>query len=104
MLDIKGNEKKIKKMKKILAIFVLSLLFSACSFKPVIDTAGRSGTYNEDKAKEITNDKQHCKQIARENSNLISNFSFWFMSPQAETKYTALYRKCLINRGHSVLN
>jgi hypothetical protein len=26
------------------------------------------------------------------------------MSPQAETKYTSLYRKCLINRGHSVLN
>ena len=54
--------------------------------------------------KEITNDKQHCKQIARENSNLVSNFSFWFMSPQAETKYRSLYRKCLINRGHSVLN
>ena len=60
--------------------------------------------WHEDRAKEITNDKQHCKQIARENSNLVSNFSFWFMSPQAETKYTSLYRKCLINRGHSVLN
>ena len=91
-------------MKKILFTLSLAIVISACSYKPVIDTAGRSGTYNEDKAKEITNDKQHCKQIARENSNLVSNFSFWFMSPQAETKFTSLYRKCLINRGHSVLN
>ena len=91
-------------MKKILFILSLTLITSACSYKPVIDTAGKSGTFNEDRAKEITNDKQHCKQIARENSNLVSNFSFWFMSPQAETKYTSLYRKCLINRGHSVLN
>ena len=59
-------------MKKFLEIFTISLLITACSYKPVIDTAGRSGTYNEDKAKEITNDMQHCKQIARENSNLVS--------------------------------
>ena len=91
-------------MKNLLLVLALATNISACSYKPVIDTAGRSGTYNEDKAREITNDKQHCKQIARENSNLVSNFSFWFMSPQAETKYTSLYRKCLINRGHSVLN
>tara|TARA_B110000967_G_scaffold12278_1_gene11976 strand:+ start:50 stop:325 length:276 start_codon:yes stop_codon:yes gene_type:complete len=91
-------------MKNLLLFLALATIISACSYKPVIDTAGRSGTYNEDKAREITNDKQHCKQIARENSNLVSNFSFWFMSPQAETKYTSLYRKCLINRGHSVLN
>ena len=91
-------------MKNLLLVLALSTIISACSYKPVIDTAGKSGTFNEDRAKEITNDKQHCKQIARENSNLVSNFSFWFMSPQAETKYTSLYRKCLINRGHSVLN
>ena len=91
-------------MKNLLLVLALATIISACSCKPLIDTAGRSGTYNEDKAREITNDKQHCKQIARENSNLVSNFSFWFMSPQAETKYTSLYRKCLINRGHSVLN
>ena len=91
-------------MKNLLLVLALATIISACSYKPVIDTAGKSGTFNEDRAKEITNDKQHCKQIARENSNLVSIFSFWFMSPQAETKYTSLYRKCLINRGHSVLN
>ena len=92
-------------MKKI--IFTLSaLLFlaSCTTYKPVIDTAGRSGTYNEDKAKEISNDLQHCKQLARDNTNLLNNFSFWFMSPQAESRYTDIYRKCMANRGHSVLN
>ena len=66
-----------------LILFITSLLFlaSCTTYKPIVDTAGRSGTYNEDKAKEITNDLQHCKQIARENTNLLSNFSFWFMSP-----------------------
>ena len=59
---------------------------------------------DEDKAKEISNDIQHCKQIAKENTNLVSNFSFWFMSPTAQTQYEDIYRKCLINRGHSVLN
>jgi hypothetical protein len=91
-------------MKNLLLIFILSIIISACSYKPLIDTAGKSGTFNEDKAKEISNDIQHCKEIARENTNLVSNFSFWFMSPQAETKYKDIYRKCLINRGHSVLN
>ena len=50
-----------------LILFITSLLFlaSCTTYKPIVDTAGRSGTYNEDKAKEITNDLQHCKQIAR---------------------------------------
>ena len=89
-----------------LILFITSLLFlaSCTTYKPIVDTAGRSGTYNEDKAKEITNDLQHCKQIARENTNLLSNFSFWFMYPQAETRYTDIYRKCMVNRGHSILN
>jgi hypothetical protein len=26
------------------------------------------------------------------------------MSPTAQTQYEDIYRKCLINRGHSVLN
>ena len=64
-------------MKKIIYLLLVSLLLSNCAYNPVIDTAGRSGTFDEDKAKEITNDLQHCKMV---------------------------YRKCLINRGHSVLN
>jgi hypothetical protein len=58
-----------------------SLLQGCAKYKPIIDTAGRSGTFNEDKAKEITNDIQHC------NTTFASNISFWLMSPKAETKY-----------------
>ncbi len=95
-------------MKNLIRLVFLTLFFglltSCASYKPLIDTAGKSGTFNEDKAKEISNDIQHCKEIARENTNLLSNLSFWTMSPTAQTKYEDIYRKCLINRGHSVLN
>ena len=56
------------------------------------------------KAKEISNDLQHCKQIAKENTSITSNISFWLLSPTAQTQYEDIYRKCMINRGHSVLN
>ena len=88
----------------ILFTLLLGFLTSCASYKPIVDTAGRSGTYNEDKAKEISNDLQHCKQIAKENTNTLSNISFWLMSPTAQTQYEDIYRKCMINRGHSILN
>ena len=92
-------------MKKIILFTMLSLtLLQACSYKPIIDTAGRSGTFNEDKAKEITNDIQHCKYLAKENTNFISNITYWTLSPTMDTKYESIMRKCLDKRGHSVLN
>ena len=39
-----------------------------------------------------------------ENTNTLSNISFWLMSPTAQTQYEDIYRKCMVNRGHSVLN
>ena len=92
-------------MKKFfLSLLLFGLLASCASYKPIVDTAGQSGTFNESKAKEITNDLQHCKQIAKENTSLSSNISFWLLSPTAQTQYEDIYRKCMINRGHSVLN
>jgi len=82
----------------------LSLLQGCSSFKPLIDTSGRSGTFNTDQAKEITNDLQHCKTLAKENSNFVSNILYWSVSSTMDTKYESLTRKCLINRGHSILN
>ena len=86
-----------------LTLFI-SLLTSCASYKPLVDTAGRSGTFDDDKAKEISNDLQHCKQMAKDNISITSNISFWLMSPTAQTQYEDIYRKCMINRGHSVLN
>ena len=79
-------------------------LLTNCPYNPVIDTAGRSGTFNEDKAKEITNDIQHCKMVADSNSSFIGSIIFWVESPTAETQHESIYKKCLVNRGHSVLN
>ena len=79
-------------------------LLTSCAYNPVIDTAGRSGTFNKDKASEITNDIQHCKMVADSNSSFIGSIIFWVESPTAETQHESIYKKCLINRGHSVLN
>ena len=86
-------------------IISLSLLFLAnCAYKPVIDTAGRSGTFNHDKAREITDDLHHCKLVADQNSTFWGGIAFLIESPTADTQHESIYRKCLINRGHSVLN
>ena len=95
-------------MKNLIRLVYLTIFFglltSCASYKPLVDTAGRSGTFDEDKAKEISNDLQHCKQMAKDNISITSNISFWLMSPTAQTQYEDIYRKCMINRGHSILN
>ena len=101
-------------MKKIL-LLGLMLLATNCSYKPVIDTTGRSGTYNEDRAREITNDLQHCKTLAKENTNsfvetgkYVWNYYFrastLYLSPKVDYSYPKIYKKCLEGRGHSVVN
>ena len=52
--------------------------FNACStYSPLVDTIGRSGTFDTDQAKEITNNIQHCDKIAKDNTNFISNITFY---------------------------
>ena len=82
----------------------LSLLQGCSSYKPLIDTSGRSGTFNTDQAREITNDTQHCKTLAKENTTFVGNILYWSVSPTMDTKYESITRKCLTKRGHSVLN
>jgi len=92
-------------MKTILLIMASLTLLQACSYRPIIDTAGKSSAnFNEDQAKEITNNVQHCKTIAKENTTFVGNILYWSLSPTMDTKYESLTRKCLTNRGHSVLN
>ena len=92
-------------MKKTILLIVASLsLLQACSYRPIIDTAGRSGTFNNDQAKEITNDIQHCKTLAKANTNFVGNIVYWTLSPTMDSKKESLTRKCLTGRGHSVLN
>ena len=42
--------------------------------------------------------------MAKENSTFVGNILYWTMSPTMDTKKESLTRKCLTNRGHSVLN
>ena len=90
--------------KTILMSAILVTLLNACAYKPIIDTAGRSGTFNSDQAKEITNDEMHCEKLAKDNTNFISNIVFWSLNQNMDTKYESIMRKCLTKRGHSVLN
>jgi len=90
--------------KTILTLAISCTLLSACAYKPVIDTAGRSGTFNNDQAKEITNDKILCRKLAKDNTSFVGNIVYWSLSPTMDTKKESLIRKCLTNRGHSVLN
>ena len=92
-------------MKKTMLILgMVCTLLNACAYKPIIDTAGRSGTLDTDQAKEITNDTQHCDKLAKDNTNFISNITFWALNQNMNTKYESIMRKCLTKRGHSVLN
>ena len=90
--------------KKILLIAIFVCLLQGCSYKPIIDTAGRSGTFDTDQAKEITNDKMHCEKLAKDNTNFISNITFWALNQNMDTKYESIMRKCLTLRGHAILN
>ena len=91
--------------KTILTLGLLCTLLSACAYKPIIDTAGKSSSnFNTDQAKEITNNVQHCETIAKKNTNFISNITFWALNENMDTKYESIMRKCVLSRGHSVLN
>jgi hypothetical protein len=79
-------------------------LLQACSYKPIIDSNGRSGTFDKSKAENITNDLILCEKLAKENSNFVSNILYWSVSPTLDTKFESIYRKCVSQRGHSVLN
>jgi polyhydroxyalkanoate synthesis regulator phasin len=72
--------------KTILTLGLLCTLLNACAYKPIIDTAGKSGTFNTDQAKEISNDLQHCKTMAKENSTFVGNILYWTLSPTMDTK------------------
>jgi len=91
--------------KTILTVGIFALLLQGCSkYTPIIDSNGRSGTFNNSTAENITNDIILCEQLAEDNTNFVSNILYWSISPTLDTKYESIMRKCLTKRGHSVLN
>ncbi len=102
-------------MNKLVAYILLAVFVTGCSYNPVIDTAGRSGTFPEPQAVEITNDVQHCKELADEHTvrtldmmqevaNMYVSYGTLGIVPRRESTYKVRVRKCLEGRGHSVLN
>ena len=101
--------------KTMLTVGLLCTLLQGCAYKPIIDSAGRSGTFNEDKANQITNDIILCEQLAEKNTNqvvesykIVHNWylrpsTLWLM-PKAEYTRKKLIRNCLTGRGHNVIN
>ncbi len=87
---------------------------ASCTYQPKIDTAGRSGTFDKSNAEQVTNDLQHCKTLARENTNelfetpkYVYNYYvrayFLYLLPERKLSYPSIYKKCMENRGHSVI-
>jgi len=103
-------------MKKtyLMTILVCTLL-NGCAYKPIIDSSGRSGTFNKSTAENITNDIILCQKLAKENTNqLVESYKVvhnWYLRPgvlwlmpKAEYTNNKLVRNCLKGRGHNVIN
>tara|TARA_R100000479_G_C6282516_1_gene163514 strand:- start:119 stop:397 length:279 start_codon:yes stop_codon:yes gene_type:complete len=82
---------------------IVCTFLSGCAYNPVIDTSGRSGTFDKSNADQITNDIQHCRMLVAEHSNFVEDIVYWVFSPESETKSTKMNKLCLKNRGHSVI-
>ena len=102
-------------MKTILLIMLSASLLQACSYRPIIDSNGRSGTFNNSTAENITNDIILCEELAKKNSNqLLESYKVvhnWYLRPstlwrmpKAEYTNNKLVRNCLKGRGHNVIN
>ena len=90
------------------------LLITSCAYNPIIDTAGKSGSFDESRADQITNDLQHCKTLAKENTNdvleglkVVHNWyirpSLLFLPDKMDYTYKPMVNKCMTLRGHAVL-
>ena len=93
-------------MKTILLCGLLATLLQGCAkYDPLIDTAGKSSSnFDTNQSKEINNNIQHCDKIAKDNTNFVSNILYWSVSPPMDPTYESIVRKCLTQRGHSILN
>ena len=90
--------------KTYLVTMLLCTFLSACStYQPVVDTVGRSGTFDKSRAEQITDDIILCEKIAKKNTTFLGNINHWIISPKAETQYKHIVKKCRNGRGHSLL-
>ena len=102
-------------MKKILLLAVFATLLQACVPKMIIDTKGRSGTFDYSRAEDLTNDKIICQELVKDNVNLVLDYTRFAFTKYVEIGTIGLIkanelqskkinRECLKNRGHSILD
>ena len=103
------------KLKMLITVGVFCTLLTACTYKPIIDSSGRIGTFTESKSDNITNDLLLCEEFSKQHTNFVVESSkyvwnYYFrpatlwLSPKAEYDYPKIYKRCVENRGHSVIN
>jgi hypothetical protein len=91
-------------MKNALLVAILVCFLNGCAkYQPVVDSVGRSGTFNESKAERISDDIILCQELAKANTTFLGNINHWILSPKAETQYEHIVKTCINNRGHSLL-
>ena len=102
-------------MKTLLSLILILAVSNCSTYKPVVDTAGRSGTFPHAKAEDITNDIILCEKFAEKTLSDSQEFQAWIIDnilrpaslgvvSKADDTRKNYIRKCLSNRGHSVLN
>jgi hypothetical protein len=102
-------------MKNVLLIATLVCFLNGCVPNLVVDTKGRSGTFDYSRSEDLTNDKILCEELVKDNVNLVVDYSRFAVAKYIEfgtvglikadeLKSKKINRECLKNRGHSVLD
>jgi anti-sigma-K factor RskA len=102
-------------MKTLLGLILILTISNCSTYKVVVDTAGRSGTFPDAKAENITNDTILCTKFAEDVLSDSQEFQAWIIDnvlrpaslgvvSKADDTRKNYIRKCMTNRGHSVLN
>ena len=63
------EEKQETNIKKIMGVLISFTLLTNCSTNLVVDTKGRSGTFNKSTAHQLTDDRIICNQIIKDTVN-----------------------------------
>ena len=102
-------------IKHLMGVIVSFTLLTNCSTHLIVDTKGRSGTFDKSTADELTDDRFICNGIVKENVNIpVDNTKYLYakyielatlgLVKAKERKATKINRNCLTKRGHAVLN
>ena len=102
-------------MKTLLSLILILAISNCSTYKPIIDTKGRAGTWNEARATEITDDIQHCTMLADQHLSTSTEVQAWIIDnilrpaslgvvSKAEDTKKNYIKNCLKGRNHNVIN